>query len=187
MLQNRVEGETDLRRAIENEAIVAPDGTTLLRYTDRVRYVEQLRRFEERFGRERVLVLIYEDFRADNEATVRRVLSFLGVEEEMPIETVEANPSVRVRSARADDAVRALQAGRGPAARAAKTAGRLLPERLRSSLLGALRRRLLYAEPEPPDPELMAELRRRFKPEVVALSDHIGRDLVSLWGYDELG
>jgi hypothetical protein len=49
-----------------------------------------------------------------------------------------------------------------------------------------VRRRFLYADPEPPDPVLMAELRRRFAPEVRALQEHLGRDLVSLWGYDEL-
>jgi hypothetical protein len=30
----------------------------------------------------------------------------------------------------------------------------------------------------------MIELRHRFKPEVVALSEYLQRDLVSLWGYD---
>ena len=30
----------------------------------------------------------------------------------------------------------------------------------------------------------MLELRRRFKGEVVALSEYLGRDLVRLWGYD---
>ena len=33
----------------------------------------------------------------------------------------------------------------------------------------------------------MLELRRRFKPEAQALSEYLGRDLVSLWGYDRLG
>ncbi len=32
----------------------------------------------------------------------------------------------------------------------------------------------------------MLELRRRFEPEVVALSEYLDRDLVSLWGYDAL-
>ena len=32
----------------------------------------------------------------------------------------------------------------------------------------------------------MRELRRRFASEVVALSEYLGRDLVSLWGYDRL-
>ena len=34
-----------------------------------------------------------------------------------------------------------------------------------------------------PDPAVLASLRVRLRPEVVALSEHLGRDLVSLWGY----
>jgi hypothetical protein len=45
---------------------------------------------------------------------------------------------------------------------------------------------VLYGEPGPPDEQLMLELRRRYAPEVVALSEYLGRDLVSLWGYDNL-
>jgi hypothetical protein len=33
----------------------------------------------------------------------------------------------------------------------------------------------------------MEELRRRFRPEVQAFGDYIGRDLIALWGYDRLG
>jgi hypothetical protein len=32
----------------------------------------------------------------------------------------------------------------------------------------------------------MLELRRRYKGEVVALSEYLGLDLVRLWGYDNL-
>jgi hypothetical protein len=45
----------------------------------------------------------------------------------------------------------------------------------------------VFAAPREPDEGLMIELRRRFKPEVVALSEHLGRDLVRLWGYDSIG
>src|SRR5438105_2458677 len=34
---------------------------------------------------------------------------------------------------------------------------------------------------------LQLELRRRFRGEVLALSDYLGRDLVSYWGYDRIG
>jgi hypothetical protein len=189
MVQNRVEDETDMRRAIEHETLMAePGAEPMLRYGDRVRYVEQLRRYAQRFPPEQMLVLIYDDFRAENEQTVRRVLRFLGVDDGAPIVRVEANPSVRVRSLRLDDAVRALYAGSGPLARAVKaTSTALVPERVRSRLFSGLRRRLVYASPQPPDPELMNELRRRFEPEVVALGEYLGRDLVSLWGYDRLG
>ena len=185
MVQNRVEDETDLRRALAHEDVAAPGGGSVRRYTDRVAYVEQLRRYAAVFGAEQMLVLIYDDFRAENEKTVQRVLRFLGVDDSLAVEPVEANPSVRVRSLRVDDAVRALYAGRGPAARVVKGASRLVPERMRSPLFAGVRRRLVYAPPEAPDPELMAELRRRFRPEVAALSEYLGRDLLQLWGYDE--
>jgi hypothetical protein len=53
--------------------------------------------------------------------------------------------------------------------------------------LEVVRRRVVTAPPPVADRELMLELRRRYKPEVVAASEYLGRDLVSLWGYDELG
>jgi hypothetical protein len=43
---------------------------------------------------------------------------------------------------------------------------------------------VLYAEPEPADEAVMLQLRRRFVGEVVACGDYLGRDLVTLWGYD---
>ena len=44
----------------------------------------------------------------------------------------------------------------------------------------------VFGGPPPPDERLMAELRRCFAPEVTAVSEYLGRDLVSLWGYDRL-
>ncbi len=32
----------------------------------------------------------------------------------------------------------------------------------------------------------MAQLRQQFKPEVERFSEYLGRDLVTLWGYDRL-
>ena len=73
-------------------------------------------------------------------------------------------------------------------ARAAKaTVKALTSPRLRRGAFRAIRRRAVYSDAPPPDESLMMELRRRFKPEVVALSEYLDRDLVALWGYDELG
>ncbi len=120
--------EKDLRKAIALESERrqgrhiprrSPRPQALL-YSERVRYVEQLRRYHERFSPERVLVLIYDDFRRENEATVRRVLRFLGVDDTMPIASIEANPTVRVRSQQLDDLVHKISVGRGPVSRAVK-------------------------------------------------------------------
>jgi len=179
MLQEHVEREHDLRKAFAAEEIERA-GQRVRRYSDHIEYVEQLRRYHDVFGRERVLVLIYDDFRADNEGTVRRVLRFLGVDDAVEVEAVEANPTVRVRSMRVDSAVKRLVEGRvGRGLRA------LLPAAVRRSALGGLRRRVVYGPPQGVDRELELELRGRFRGEVEALSEYLGRDLVGLWGYGD--
>ena len=133
-------------------------------------------------------MLIYDDFRADNAATVRRVLRFLEVDDGAAIEPVEANPTVRARSQRLHELLHAVSVGHGPFSRAVKgTVMALTPTGLRRRARDAAQRRIVFAEPPAPDAELMAELRRRFKGEVEALSEYLGRDLVTLWGYDRLG
>jgi len=192
-VQDHVESEADLGRAIALEPVrregreIPPhtDRPHELMYSEHVRYVEQLSRYRAVFAPEQMLVLIYDDFRADNEGTVRQVLRFLGVKDEVPIELSEANPTVRVRSPRAHELLRSLYLGRGPAAGIAKAVIKTLtPARLRRDAQIAVRRRALYAKPHPPDEELMLALRRRFKPEVAELSAYLDRDLISLWGYD---
>jgi hypothetical protein len=193
-LQTDVETEKDLRKAIELEDVrregkAIPRNSTrpqALLYSDHVRYVEQLLRYREAFPAEQMLVLIYEDFRADNLKIVRQVLQFLEVDDDVPIETIEANPAVRVRAPHVQQLVRSLYLGQGPAARVANTAIKAVtPRQLRHGALD-LQQRAQLAKPRPPDPQLMLELRRRFKEQVVALSEYMDRDLVDYWGYDDI-
>jgi hypothetical protein len=155
-------------------------------YADRIRYVEQLRRYYAAFPKAQVLVLIYDDFRQDNERTIARVLRFLDVDDTSPLEMIEANPTVRLRSRRLNDVVQSVSVGAGPAAAVKVVVKALTPRQLRRKALHATRHRVLYAKPRSPDEELTLELRRRFKGEVVALSSYLDRDLVSLWGYDRV-
>jgi hypothetical protein len=197
LLQVRIESEPSLRKAIALED-ARRQGRALTRtverwpqvllYTDRVRYVEQLRRYHALFGHKQVLVLIYDDFRADNDAVLRRVLRFLEVDEQAQIEMLRANPTVRVRSARLEDAVSAANLGQGSLARAVKTTARIaMPsKRLREEAFSLVRRRVVLAKPPPEDESFTQELRQRFKGEVQALSEYMDRDLVALWGYDKL-
>lgn len=193
-LRTDVETEPDLRRAMSlegerREGRSLPRNSTrpqLLAYSDHVRYVAQLRRYEQVFPSEQILILIYEDFRADNEGTVRKVLRFLDVDDARPVEKVEANPSAGVRSPRLNEAVRSLSLGGGPAAGIVRTAVKTLTSQsMRHAAIGALRRRQADRPPEQ-DAAFTLELRRRFRGEVQALGEHLGRDLVSFWGYDDL-
>jgi hypothetical protein len=183
LVQEHVEREHDLAKAVAGEELFR-NGQRVLRYSDHIHYVEQLRRFHAVFGREQVLVLIYDDFRADNEATVRRVLRFLDVDDTAPIEVLQANPTVALRAPRMDRALRRVYGRHGPLSRALR---RIVPSGLRRGALRTARQRVLYASPEPPDERLMAELRGRYADEVRALSEYLDRDLVALWGYDRGG
>jgi hypothetical protein len=196
LLQTHVESERDLRKAISLEE-ARRNGKhvprrshrpQLLQYADHVRYVEQLGRYRSLFGAEQLLVLIYEDFRRDNTATLQTVLRFLQLDGEEPIEPLEANPTVALRSQQLDELVHSVSVGRGALPRAAKAAVKALtPRAMRRDLLRLTQRRLVHGTPPPADERLMLELRRRFTGEVVALSEHLDRDLVALWGYDRLG
>jgi hypothetical protein len=185
MVQEHVELEQDLRRAFAKEQLERA-GRRVRRYSDHVHYVEQLSRYEAVFPREQMLVLIYDDFRSENEATVKRVLRFLGVDDGAPIEVVEANPTVRVRSMRIDALARKLYGGRTPVSRAARALAGRLPASVRRGALQSLRRGVVYGRPEALDPSLERELKSRFRAEVDALSSHLDRDLLTLWGYRDL-
>jgi hypothetical protein len=163
------------------------DRPQALLYSDSVRYVDQLRRYEAVFSSEQIMTLIYDDWRSENEATVRKILRFLQVDDAVPVEVEDVNPTVLVRSQHLEEAVNALSVGRGPVTSAAKGAIKAIaPRQLRLEALRLIRRRVVLGKPAPPDEAFMLELRRRFKPEVVALSEHLGRDLVTLWGYDTI-
>ncbi len=196
LLQNHHENQKSFRRAVELDADrlqnrnIPPQShwPRALIYSERVRYVAQLQRFHAVFAPEQILTLIYDDFRADNEGTVKQVLRFLGADDTHGVEPAQVNPTVGVRSVRMDEWRRSLRRAEGPVMRTMKGVGTAVTtSRLRKRFYYPLLRRTIYGEPPPPDEEFMLELRRRFKGEVVALSEFLGRDLVSLWGYDRLG
>lgn len=195
LLQLHVESETDFRRALEleearREGRKIPANTywpkTLL-YSDYVRYAEQLSRYRAVFPPGQMMVLIYDDFRTDNEGTMREVLRFLGVDDTAPFVLRESNPSAQVRARHLHNLMRTLSVADGPASRMAKRSiTAITPARSRHRVQRVIRRRVVFGRPRPNDQELVAELRHRFKPEVEAISDLLGRDLVGQWGYDRL-
>ncbi|MGH9920245.1 MAG: sulfotransferase family protein [Nitrososphaerales archaeon] len=190
MLQSHIETEKDFGRAMSLEG-ERSQGRKIPRdcrwpqallYSERVRYVEQLARYRAVIAPEQMLLLIYDDFRRDNEATVRQVLRFLDVDSNLRIDPQESNMTVRLRSKRVDEIIHATIVGRGPFSKGLKA---VTSRRLRHSAL-RMRRHVVYGEPRPADESLTLELKRRFKGEVVALSEYLERDLITMWGYDDL-
>lgn len=67
----------------EEERLAARDDSHRIRfaYLDRGHYVTQLRRVCAKYERDRLLVLLFEDFRRDPASSYRQVCSFLGVDD----------------------------------------------------------------------------------------------------------
>jgi Sulfotransferase family len=206
-VHNYVETQTDFAKAIALEdarrqgrriPLLSQSPAALL-YSDHVHYVEQLRRYHAAFPREQVLVLIYDDINADNQATVRSVLRFLDVDDGFQVTPVRVSPLRPIRLLHLYQLTRVTSiAWRNLPAREAlaRSLASAAPARLRTGALhdaslrtGALHdawRRVIYRDAAPPDEDFVLDLRRRFKPQVVALSEYLDRDLVGLWGYDNL-
>ena len=185
------EGETerDLGRAIGLEAErragrSLPAGCLipemLFYASERLRYEEHFDRYAARFPTAQILPLLYEDFRADNPGTVRRVFEFLGVDPDFEPRFEDHNTGgAALRSRRLQALMRAATHGGGAAGRAR----RLLPRGLRRRAAEIAYERVVFEPGAAVEPRLAAELRERARPHVEALGTRLGRDLPARWGY----
>jgi hypothetical protein len=159
-----------------------PHHTTIrqfLFYRETVRFTEQLQRYFDVFGRDRVRVIVYDDLRRNPAAEYRRTLEFLGVDPAFAPDFAVVNPNKMARS-------RALQRILHSPPPWLLDAGRaFIPKAIRDSLREDLRRINTRQMPRPPlAPDLHARLAKEFAPEVARLGALIGRDL-SHWSDPE--
>jgi hypothetical protein len=146
-----------------------------LLYRESARYAEQVERYFSALGRERVLVVIYDDFRDDTAGSYRRVLDFLEVDPSFVPSMEVVNPSKRPRSRLLTRFIAS------PPGWLRRIAGAILPKRQRKRLFRrALALNSRTAPRQAMDPELRARLKAEFAPEVHRLGELIGRDL-SAW------
>jgi hypothetical protein len=197
MVSSNVEDERDFQKAIELEQ-TRREGKRIPRrshhpdallYSEHVRYADQLRRYHDVFGAENVLTLIYDDYRRDNEETLRKVLRFLDVDDTIELDTLDTKPVKAIRSPQLHhlaNAARTARTNPDAASSLGRTVNALTSKLVGSTTFRKQWRRVAYRAPSGPDEKFMLELRRRSKGEVVALSEYLGRDLVTLWGYDSL-
>ena len=150
-------------------------------YRRRGLYFEQLERYFARFARERILVLLYDDFAADPAAVMRRTFAFLGVAEGFtPDLSQRHNVSERkVWIPRSRSLHRLLG---GPAEVEAMSAGkrpRSVSGELRRRLVRSNLRRLRWTHP-PMDEAVRNRLTGEFREDLLRLQDLIRLDL-SRW------
>jgi hypothetical protein len=142
------------------------------RYLEWGRYSTQLPPFFAHFGRERVLVHLYDDLVADPQGVVRATLRFLGLDDGRGVPHLERHNEMRV--SRVPVLQRALE-GRG---RSGRVVGAAVPAPARRALAGWTKERLSHKPVL--DPGLRAELATQLSHEIAALEQLLGRDL-SAW------
>lgn len=146
-------------------------------YRATARFAEQVQRYFEAFGRERVHVIIYDDFAADTAGAYRKTLDFLGVSSghaDMNFGVVNGSQTVRSPTLRAflqDPLIRgtaiALRSWLPPAVFT-------MIQKTGMQLCILNSRQQKYP---PIAPDLLLSLKREFAPEVERLSTLLGRDL----------
>jgi Sulfotransferase family len=143
-------------------------------------YYRQVKHYLEVFGTQRVKVLLYDELFANPGQALRDVFTFLGVKEDVVIDTsvrynVAGNPKSRRLYALLDHFIYTP----GPLEKCIKS---LVPQHLRqvwaSKAIG------MFTRPVPVDPQIHAQLKAYFAEDVGKLEDLLQRDLLC-WHYRE--
>lgn len=146
----------------------------LLTYRERAMFAAQVERYITVFGREKVQVIVYDDFKADTRGVFRDTLRFLDVctdcEREFP--TINGNTRSRNRFLR--------RLVRRPPEPLRKTIHAFTSPRFRSAVGRYLLGLNAVEEPRPAmAPELRDRLGKEFAPEIYRLSTIVDRDLTA--------
>jgi sulfotransferase family protein len=149
-------------------------------YKELSQYYSQVKHYLDVFGPQRVKVLLYEELFSRQEEVLREVFGFLGVKEDVSIDTsVRYNVSGSPKSRRLYSVLNNFIFNPNPVEQRIKA---LVPQRLRviwaSKLIGAV------TKPVPLDPQIEAQLRTLYTEDVGNLEDLLQRDLLS-WRYRE--
>ena len=196
LLKNPVtEGERvkDFRKALTLEAErkqgrKIPRGCLLpefLYYSERVKYAEHLKRFFAVFNRAQIKIILYDEFKEDNEAVYRDVLAFLGLAPTFTPDFQTHNQGAVLRNRPLRNLMHTVSLGTGWARPLKPVLKRLIPTEPRRRLMRMMHHRLLFKPKPRLEPDLVYALKQQFRGDVGALGDLLGRDLLTDWGYDE--
>lgn len=153
----------------------------LATYRDRAMFAQQLPRWFETFGRERVHVIVFEDMIRDAPGEFRRLLEFLGIDSDyQPASFSAYNTAHGARSM----SVRRLLNGRAPQWLVWSLLPRLIGDVRTRGLVRRFRHSWFHRrkiEKSALSPQFRRQLEDEFAPDVARLSELLDRDLGELW------
>jgi len=160
----------DFEAALEADA--KRTGRQLVGYRQFTNYAEQVKRYLDVFGRERVHIIIFDDLKGNPALVYQDILRFLNVDPNFLPEFVIRGANERVRSER-------LQRFLVYPPRTLRLLGAVLvPARLRPRVKRMLVNSVRTTKPRAPmDSALRRRLQAEFEPKIEQLSVLLGRDL----------
>ncbi|MAT73181.1 MAG: sulfotransferase [Planctomycetaceae bacterium] len=172
------EPESDFAAALDDEPRrIAENWHHLWHYVAAGRYAAQVAAFQAAFPAEQFRVLLFDDFRADQGATMRQLYQFLGIDESFtPDTSSQINRSGKPKNRLIGSAANFLQ--RHQLAKAA----------VKAVTPAAFRERMRTAALDRPamDDTVVARLREEFREDIAALGELLRRDL-SHWLTEPVG
>jgi hypothetical protein len=174
-----VEPLTDFAQALREEPLRMRNGWHyVFHYRSRGLYYQQLKRYYEVFGRERLGVWLYEDMREDPASVVQSVFRFLKVDDTFATDTsLRHNPAGVPASVSARAAIRATDKAVWVLRKVLAPTSSTLPLAFKMRRLVQSR---VLTEPPPIDPALREGLVEGYKEDILRVQELIGRDL-STW------
>lgn len=151
-----------------------PEGAPIekLLYRSIPRFGVQIERYLEVFGRDRVHIVVHDDFKADNRAEVAKVFAFIGLDAGFQPQPAVVNAEARPRS----QFLQWLTEHQPHVVRRAVRS--VMPHPVRHKLRNTLRDLNSVPRRRPPlDPAVERHLRQEFAPDVEWLAEMLGRDL----------
>lgn len=154
---------------------------TGLFYTEMASYTQQVKRYFDVFGRENVLVIIFDDFKSDTAGEYKRVLNHLDLDDHFQTDFDVVNPSKEVRIEWLQKAI--LSTGFSLMLLKDRltyfaTTNHLIPYSYRTrTVKGVIHAYTRYEKRSPLTPETRQQILTSFESEINTLSDLLDRDL----------
>ena len=130
-------------------------------------YAPHLRRYFDRFPRQNIKVVIFEDIVRDPQLLMTEIFEFLGVDSAFKVDPIPYNPSRAPRSMRAWTIYKSL----------VKIVRPMIPLSVRSHIKSGIASDRLLTAPPAVSSELRARLLEAYRDDILETSQLIGRDL----------
>lgn len=148
-------------------------------YSERVDYVSQIERYFNNFPEDQIKIIIFDDFRKDNERIYKEILKFLNVDENILPDFKGIHESKIPKNRFLNKFLRNPHLKNIPKS--------ILPPKLYDSIQLKVQDLLMRNQQRIPiDPNLKFEIMKKFKPEIEKFSDFLKRNLVDEWEYNKV-